>query len=117
MVENVERNLEERHDAARGRPQLDGRGRRALIAIVLVLCAVFVPTLFISGLSGAFYQQFAITISAATVISLLLSLDPRLPWRRSCCAARAGASDTACGPARTGSSRLPAIASTPPSSA
>jgi hydrophobe/amphiphile efflux-1 (HAE1) family protein len=46
----------------------------ALIAIVLVLCAVFVPTLFIGGMSGAFYQQFAVTISAATVISLIVSL-------------------------------------------
>ncbi len=46
----------------------------ALVAIVLVLCAVFVPTLFLNGLSGAFYQQFAVTISAATVISLLVSL-------------------------------------------
>jgi hydrophobe/amphiphile efflux-1 (HAE1) family protein len=46
----------------------------ALIAIVLVLCAVFVPTLFITGISGAFYKQFAVTISTATVISLILSL-------------------------------------------
>jgi hydrophobe/amphiphile efflux-1 (HAE1) family protein len=46
----------------------------ALVAIVLVLCAVFVPTLFITGISGAFYQQFAVTISTATIISLILSL-------------------------------------------
>ena len=46
----------------------------ALIAIVLVLCAVFLPTLFLNGLAGAFYHQFAVTISAATVISLLVSL-------------------------------------------
>ena len=46
----------------------------ALVAIVLVLCAVFLPTLFLNGLSGAFYHQFAVTISAATLISLLLSL-------------------------------------------
>jgi multidrug efflux pump subunit AcrB len=45
----------------------------ALVAIVLVLCAVFVPTLFITGLSGAFYKQFAVTISTATVISLILA--------------------------------------------
>src|SRR3546814_2679692 len=43
-------------------------------AFVLVLCAVFVPTLFLTGLSGAFYQQFAVTISTATIISLVLSL-------------------------------------------
>ena len=46
----------------------------ALIAIVLVLCAVFLPTLFLNGLSGAFYHQFAVTIAGATVISLLVSL-------------------------------------------
>ena len=46
----------------------------ALIAIVLVLCAVFLPTLFLNGLAGAFYHQFAVTISAATLISLLVSL-------------------------------------------
>ena len=74
VVENVERNL------ARGltgleaaRTSMDEVGA-ALIAIVLVLCAVFLPTLFLNGLSGAFYHQFAVTISAATVISLLVSL-------------------------------------------
>ena len=46
----------------------------ALVAIVLVLCAVFVPTMFLTGLSGEFYRQFAVTISSATLISLLLSL-------------------------------------------
>ena len=75
VVENVERNLEEGMSPLEAaRVSMDEVGA-ALIAIVLVLCAVFVPTLFISGLSGAFYQQFAITISAATVISLILSLS------------------------------------------
>ena len=46
----------------------------ALVAIVLVLCAVFVPTLFLTGMSGAFYQQFAVTIATATIISLIVSL-------------------------------------------
>ena len=41
----------------------------ALLAIALVLCAVFIPTAFISGLQGSFYRQFAITIASATVIS------------------------------------------------
>ena len=41
---------------------------------MLVLCAVFLPTMFLNGLSGAFYHQFAVTISAATLISLLVSL-------------------------------------------
>ena len=74
VVENVERNL------ARGlsgleaaRMSMDEVGG-ALVAIVLVLCAVFLPTLFLNGLAGAFYHQFAVTISAATVISLLISL-------------------------------------------
>ena len=46
----------------------------ALIAIALVLCAVFVPTAFITGLQGSFYKQFAITIASATVISAFVSL-------------------------------------------
>ncbi|SLK01054.1 efflux RND transporter permease subunit [Novosphingobium mathurense] len=74
VVENVERYIEEGMrpiDAARrSMDEVSG----ALVAIVLVLCAVFVPTLFISGISGAFYKQFAVTISTATAISLLISL-------------------------------------------
>jgi len=74
VVENVERNLEAGLSPLEAaRTSMDEVGA-ALIAIVLVLCAVFVPTLFIGGLSGAFYQQFAVTISAATVISLVVSL-------------------------------------------
>ena len=46
----------------------------ALIAIALVLCAVFVPSMFITGISGQFYRQFALTIAGATVISLIVSL-------------------------------------------
>jgi len=46
----------------------------ALVAIVLVLCAVFVPVTFLTGITGEFYRQFAVTISASTIISLLLSL-------------------------------------------
>ena len=74
VVENVERNLERGLsplEAARvSMDEVSG----ALVAIVLVLCAVFVPTLFLTGLSGAFYQQFAVTIATATVISLVVSL-------------------------------------------
>ena len=74
VVENVERNLEAGQTPLQAaRTSMDEVGA-ALIAIVLVLCAVFVPTRFIGGLSGAFYQQFAVTISAATIISLVLSL-------------------------------------------
>ena len=46
----------------------------ALIAIALVLCAVFVPSAFITGISGQFYRQFALTIAGATIISLIVSL-------------------------------------------
>src|SRR6266700_6246719 len=74
VVENVERNIEaglSPHDAAvRSMNEVGG----ALIAIALVLCAVFVPSAFITGISGQFYRQFALTIAAATVISLIVSL-------------------------------------------
>ena len=46
----------------------------ALIAIALVLCAVFIPTAFITGISGAFYKQFALTITTSTIISCFVSL-------------------------------------------
>src|ERR1700728_968514 len=48
----------------------------ALVSIALVLCAVFVPTAFLGGISGQFFQQFAITIAVATAISCFCSL----PW-------------------------------------
>ena len=46
----------------------------ALIAIALVLCAVFIPVAFIAGISGAFYKQFALTIASSTMISAIVSL-------------------------------------------
>src|ERR1700674_1382647 len=46
----------------------------ALVAIALVLCAVFIPSAFIAGISGAFYRQFALTITASTIISATVSL-------------------------------------------
>ena len=46
----------------------------ALVAIALVLMAVFVPTAFITGISGQFYKQFALTIATSTLISLIVSL-------------------------------------------
>ena len=56
-----------------------------IIAIALVLCAVFVPTAFIAGLTGQFYRQFALTIAISTVISAFnsLTLSPALAAR--CC--------------------------------
>ena len=74
VVENVERYLREgmsSRDAAH--KTMDEVGG-ALIAIALVLCAVFIPTAFITGISGSFYRQFALTIAAATIISAMVSL-------------------------------------------
>jgi hydrophobe/amphiphile efflux-1 (HAE1) family protein len=74
VVENVERNIASGlsgRDAAR--KSMDEVGS-ALVAIALVLCAVFVPSMFITGISGQFYRQFALTIAGATIISLIVSL-------------------------------------------
>src|SRR5579863_5115196 len=74
VVENVERNIAAGlapREAAR--KSMDEVGS-ALIAIALVLCAVFVPSIFITGISGQFYRQFALTITGATIISLIVSL-------------------------------------------
>jgi hydrophobe/amphiphile efflux-1 (HAE1) family protein len=74
VVENVERNIAaglSPRDAAKR--SMDEVGS-ALIAIALVLSAVFVPAAFITGLSGQFYRQFALTITGATAISLIVSL-------------------------------------------
>src|SRR5829696_834130 len=74
VVENVERNIAaglNPRDAAY--KSMDEVGT-ALIAISLVLCAVFIPTAFITGISGQFYRQFALTIAGATLISLMVSL-------------------------------------------
>jgi hydrophobe/amphiphile efflux-1 (HAE1) family protein len=74
VVENVERNIAEglnpRDASIKSMDEVGG----ALVAIALVLCAVFVPTAFIPGISGQFYRQFALTIAGATVISLIVSL-------------------------------------------
>ena len=74
VVENVERNMREgmqpREAAHRTMDEVAG----ALIAIGLVLLSVFIPTAFVSGIPGLFYRQFAVTISATAVISLLMSL-------------------------------------------
>jgi hydrophobe/amphiphile efflux-1 (HAE1) family protein len=74
VVENVERNiaagLSPREAAIRSMDEVGG----ALIAIALVLCAVFIPSAFITGITGQFYRQFALTIAGSTVISLIVSL-------------------------------------------
>lgn len=80
VVENVERNIREGLSPREAAHKTMDEVGTAVVAITLVLCAVFVPTAFIPGLSGSFYQQFAVTIAAATVISGLnsLTLSPAL---------------------------------------
>lgn len=80
VVENIERNIADGlapKEAARKAMTEVGS---ALIATTLVLAAVFVPTAFVGGISGQFYQQFALTIAVATVISTVnsLTLSPAL---------------------------------------
>jgi multidrug efflux pump len=74
VVENVERNIEEglspREATYRAMQEVSG----PIIAIALTLCAVFIPLAFISGLTGQFYRQFALTIAISTVISAFNSL-------------------------------------------
>ena len=80
VVENVERNIEEglapREAAHQAMREVSG----PIIAIALVLCAVFVPMAFLSGVTGQFYKQFAVTIAISTVISAInsLTLSPAL---------------------------------------
>jgi multidrug efflux pump len=80
VVENAERNIEEGlspHDATVKAMQ---EVSRPIVAIALVLCAVFVPLAFVPGLTGQFYKQFAVTIAISTVISAFnsLTLSPAL---------------------------------------
>jgi len=80
VVENVERNIEEglspRQATYKAMQEVSG----PIVAIALVLIAVFVPLAFISGLTGQFYRQFALTIAISTVISAInsLTLSPAL---------------------------------------
>jgi len=80
VVENVERNIEEglspRDATYRAMREVSG----PIVAIAMVLVAVFVPLAFITGLSGQFYKQFALTIAISTVISAFnsLTLSPAL---------------------------------------
>lgn len=74
VVENVERKLREGLTPVEAARVSMNEVGTALIAIALVLLAVFIPTTFIGGITGQFYRQFAITIATATAISLFLSL-------------------------------------------
>jgi hydrophobe/amphiphile efflux-1 (HAE1) family protein len=80
VVENVERNiakgLNPREASIHAMKEVSG----AVISMALVLCAVFIPTAFVSGITGQFYKQFALTIAVSTVISAFnsLTLSPAL---------------------------------------
>ncbi|WP_040240353.1 efflux RND transporter permease subunit [Chromohalobacter japonicus] len=80
VVENVERNIGQglapRAAAHQAMREVSG----PIVAIGLVLCAVFVPMAFLSGVTGQFYRQFAVTIAISTVISTInsLTLSPAL---------------------------------------
>ncbi len=80
VVENVERNLAKGMTPAEATHRTMDEVGSALVAIALVLCAVFIPVAFISGISGQFFKQFALTIAASTVISAFnsLTLSPAL---------------------------------------
>ena len=74
VVENVERNLERGMTPTKAAHVTMDEVGGALISIALTLCAVFVPSAFLSGISGQFFRQFAVTISASTLISCFVSL-------------------------------------------
>jgi hydrophobe/amphiphile efflux-1 (HAE1) family protein len=74
VVENVERNLERGMTPVKAAHVTMDEVGGALISIALTLCAVFVPSAFLSGISGQFFRQFAVTISASTLISCFVSL-------------------------------------------
>ena len=74
VVENVERNIRNGLKPVDATKQAMKEVTGPIIATTLVLCAVFIPTAFISGLTGQFYKQFAVTIAISTVISSIVSL-------------------------------------------
>jgi len=80
VVENVERYIEQGMPARDAAHQAMREVSGPIIAIALVLCAVFVPMAFLSGVTGEFYKQFAVTIAISTVISAInsLTLSPAL---------------------------------------
>jgi len=74
VVENVERNLRAGMTPTEAAHRTMDEVGNALIAIALVLSAVFIPAAFIPGISGQFFRQFAVTIASSTAISLMVSL-------------------------------------------
>jgi len=80
VVENIERNISEGLAPKAAAHQAMREVSGPIIAIAVVLCAVFVPMAFLSGVTGQFYRQFAVTIAISTVISAInsLTLSPAL---------------------------------------
>jgi HAE1 family hydrophobic/amphiphilic exporter-1 len=80
VVENVERNISLGMTPSEAAHKTMDEVGGALIAIALVLAAVFVPTAFIPGITGQFYRQFALTVAVSTLISAFnsLTLSPAL---------------------------------------
>ncbi|MBI3546575.1 MAG: multidrug efflux RND transporter permease subunit [Gammaproteobacteria bacterium] len=81
VLENVERLMSEQHLAPKEAAiQAMREVSSAVVAIVLVLCAVFIPVAFLGGIAGKLYQQFAVTVAIAVVISgvVALTLTPAL---------------------------------------
>ncbi len=80
VVENVERKIEDGMPPREAAHAAMAEVTRPIISIMLVLCSVFVPVAFLSGITGQFYRQFAITIAASTIISTFnsLTLSPAL---------------------------------------
>jgi hydrophobe/amphiphile efflux-1 (HAE1) family protein len=80
VVENIERKIEDGLAPREAAHAAMEEVTRPIISIMLVLCSVFVPVAFLSGISGQFYRQFAITIAASTIISTFnsLTLSPAL---------------------------------------
>ncbi|HWW99254.1 efflux RND transporter permease subunit, partial [Collimonas sp.] len=80
VVENVERNIEHGLSAKEATYKAMREVSGPIVAIALTLCAVFVPLAFVSGLTGEFFKQFALTIAISTVISAFnsLTLSPAL---------------------------------------
>jgi len=80
VVENVERHIANGQSPLEATKSAMAEVSRPIIAITLVLCAVFIPVAFVAGLTGEFYRQFALTIAISTVISAFnsLTLSPAL---------------------------------------
>jgi multidrug efflux pump len=80
VVENVERNIEEGRSPREAAHQAMSEVSGPIVAIAMVLTAVFIPISFLGGVTGQFYRQFAVTIAISTIISAInsLTLSPAL---------------------------------------